>query len=74
MIANWDEYLDAWFEEDENGNLGVNQDLRPRMTPRFRRKFDRAIARTVGMTYGCSKRYVEVTALKRRARRRRKRR
>jgi hypothetical protein len=74
MISTWDDFLDAWFEEDEDGTLGVNRDLRPEMTPKFRRVYDRTVRRAIkeNTVYAYTRRYVEVTARKHRARRRRK--
>jgi hypothetical protein len=75
MINSWDDYLDVAFAENEDGTLGVNRDLRLEMTPKFRRIYDRTVRRIVNenTVYPYTRRYVEVTARKHRARRRRKR-
>lgn len=75
MIGSWDDYLDVCFETDENGQIDVTVGLRPEMTPKFRRIYDRTVRRIVNenTVYTYSRRYVEVTARKNRAHRRRRR-
>jgi hypothetical protein len=83
VISNWREYTEARFEPvpgSTHFRWRLNVDLRPEMTPEFRRLYDRVQRRIKRMTpvwratVYYSHRYVEVTARKHRARRRRKKR
>lgn len=83
MISNWKEWIDAKIPEDPATGYVVwqnDEELRPLMTPKFRRLHDRVQRRIRRMDpewrviVGFSRQYVEVTARKHRARRRRKRR
>lgn len=72
MIRTWKEYLDAWFEEDDNGVIGINRELRPEMSDRFRRRYGRVMMRAhQSMESGGPQRYIDVTVQKHRARKRR---
>jgi hypothetical protein len=81
MITNWTQYWEAHFEALPDGNTRwiPSRELLPLMTGKFRRLYDRK-QRYVDseliqqrLLVRASRRYVEVTARKCRARRRRKR-
>jgi hypothetical protein len=80
MITNWDQYTDALFEKLPNGYTRWvwPSQLRPLMSGKFGRLYDRA-QRRVGrksaqqrVIDGYSRRCVEVTTRKYRARRKRR--
>lgn len=70
-IDSWDDYLDSWFEEDEEGVALVNRDLRPYMTRKFERIYLRTVGRIVNenTVYAATRPTVAVIARKPRARR-----
>lgn len=75
-IESWDDLLDVWFEEDENGVQNINNDLAPLMSAKFRENYERTVRRIVNenTVYAHTRRTVEVIARKPRARRGRRRR
>jgi hypothetical protein len=82
VIDNWDDYLDALFVEDPKTGHWIwrrGRELRDQMTPKFRRMYDRKQRQVMRkspewrVAVGFSRRYVEVTARKHQARKRRRR-
>lgn len=74
-IDSWDDYLDSWDEEDEEGVALVNRDLQPYMTRKFEQIYLRTLRRIENQdtVYAHTRPTVEVIARKPRARRGRRR-
>lgn len=83
MISNWKQLWRAQFVKDPETGHTIwrrERELREQMTPKFRRLYLRVVRRVERQTpmqwaeTAFSRRYVEVTARKHRARKRRRRR